>query len=196
MLIESHLELAVKGQSHWKTGSAHLQPIIHNGKEMPIDHLAPFTFPCPCPDIGRDLMIRSICANHCYTEKYDATCHATADIILTEGAGRHRVFCPIRYGLSFQLPALITNLPQHKVHQTGQTRNYVYVVPLQVGGQHYEVYFMLQRASAADGADLRLTVESAYPNGGSNLRKRPRAIRFAILAHKVLTNQRVHFAPR
>jgi hypothetical protein len=63
-------------------------------------------------------------------------------------------------------------------------------------GQHYEIYFMLQRASGGETADLRLTVESAYPNGGFNVRKRPREIRFIVLAHKVLTNQRIHFAAR
>jgi hypothetical protein len=56
---------------------------------------------------------------------------------------------------------------------------------------------MLQRAAPTDAADLRLTVESAYRDEGPlNLRKRPNAIRFAVLAHKVLMNQRVHFAPR
>jgi hypothetical protein len=55
---------------------------------------------------------------------------------------------------------------------------------------------MLQRAAADDKVDLRLTVESAYPNGGTNIRKRPRTIRFMVLAHKVLTNQPVRFAPR
>jgi hypothetical protein len=60
-----------------------------------------------------------------------------------------------------------------------------------------ETHTKLQRAAPADAADLRLTVESAYRvDGPLNLRKRPNAIRFAVLAHKVLTNQRVRFAPR
>lgn len=86
--------------------------------------------------------------------------------------------------------------PNRKVHQTAQLRNYVYVVPLEVDGKNYEIYFMLQRASGGEMADLRLTIESAHPNGGFNVRKRPREIRFVVLAHKVLTKQRVHFAPR
>jgi hypothetical protein len=78
-----------------------------------------------------------------------------------------------------------------------QQRNYVYVVPLEIDDRPYEVYFMLQRAAKGMKADLRLTVESAYlDEDGSKFRKRPSSIRFVILAHKVLTNQPVKFAPR
>jgi hypothetical protein len=95
------------------------------------------------------------------------------------------------------LPKLIPELPNSKVHQTSQSRNYVYVVPLELGGNPYEIYFMLQRAAPDDAVDLRLTVESAYRSDGPlKLRNRPNAIRFAVLAHKVLMNQPVRFRPR
>ena len=65
------------------------------------------------------------------------------------------------------------------------------------GRSPYEIYFMLQRTAGNDKVDLRLTVESAYCRDGPlNLRKRPNTIRFAVLAHKVLTDQRIRFAPR
>ncbi len=162
---------------------------------MPLDHLTSFTFDCPCPDIKRDLSIRVQFANHhCYTKKYDPKVHKPQQIIITEAEDRRRVFCPDRYDLSHALPKLITELPTKRVHQTSQSRNYVYVVPLEVRGNRYEIYFMLQRAAPADAAD---PVESAYRNDGPpSLRKRPNAIRFVVLAHKVLMNQRVRFAPR
>jgi hypothetical protein len=175
-----------------------LKFIIHNGQVLSLDHLTSFTFDCPCPDIKRDLSIRVQFANHhCYTTKYDPKVHTPEQIIITEAKDRYRVFCPDRYKLSHQLPKLIGELPTKRVHQTSRSRNYVYVVPIEVGGSLYEIYFMLQRAAPADAADLRLTVESAYRNDGPlSLRKRPNAIRFAVLVHKVLTNQRVHFAAR
>jgi hypothetical protein len=175
-----------------------LTPIIHNGQVIKLDHLTPFTFTCPCPDINRDLSIRAQFVNHhCYTKKYDPTIHDPDEIIVTEAKDRHRVFCPVRYELSRYLPKLIPELPNSKVHQTSQSRNYVYVVPLEIGRNPYEIYFMLQRAAPDDTADLRLTVESAYRSDGPrDLRKRPNAIRFVVLAHKVLTNQPVRFAPR
>jgi hypothetical protein len=165
---------------------------------MSLDHLSSFTFDCPCADIERNLSIRTQFANHhCYTKKYDPTVHNSNEIICTEGRDRHRVFCPDRYKLSHSLPKLIPELPTKRVHQTSQSRNYVYVVPLEVGGNPYEIYFMLQRAAPDDAADLRLTVESAYRDDGPvNLRKRPNAIRFGVLAYKFLTNQPVRFAAR
>lgn len=155
------------------------------------------TIACPCESIGRDLVIDVIFANHCYTEKFVDGLHTVEQIILTEAEDRHRVFCPIRYELSHSLPSLIAELPNRRVHQTSQTRNYVYIVPLRIQNRPYEIYFMLQRAAPGSTSDLRLTVESAYVDeDGSNIRKRPNKIRFVVLAHKVLTNQAVRFAPR
>jgi hypothetical protein len=61
---------------------------------------------------------------------------------------------------------------------------------------------MLQRVAAdrhgrTGKADLRLTIESAYcPDKPSIQRKRPNAIRFTVLAHKVFTRSPVRFAAR
>ncbi|OPY96833.1 hypothetical protein A5906_00485 [Bradyrhizobium sacchari] len=152
---------------------------------------------CPCELIGRDLLIEVDFANHCYTEKFVEGVHTIEQILLTEAEDRHRVFCPVRYGLSKQLPDLIKELPKCRVHQTSQSRNYVFVVPLKLQGKPYEIYFMLQRSAGGTAFDLRLTVESAYiDDDGSNVRRRPNKIRFVVLAHKVLTNQPVKFAPR
>lgn len=170
---------------------------LHDGTEHSIAHLAPGkTITCACKEMERDLVIRVIYTNHCYTENFDPKKHNEEEILIKEAKDRHRVFCPIRHGLSHKLPEILADLPNRKVHQTAQGRNYVFVVPLEVEGQMYEVYFMLQRASKDDEADLKLTVESAYPNGGSNVRKRPNTIRFFVLAYKVMMNQRVRFAAR
>lgn len=174
-----------------------MKPIIHEGEQLSIDHLAPMTIICPCAEAGRDLLIDVDFANHCYTKKFVEGFHAVEQILLTEARDRHRVFCPIRYALSKQLPGLIAELPKSRVHQTSQSRNYVYVVALKIEEKPYEIYFMLQRSARGAASDLRLTIESAYiDDEGSNVRKRPNRIRFMVLAHKVLTNQPVKFAPR
>jgi hypothetical protein len=165
---------------------------------MPLDHLhAEISFNCPCPEIKRDLLIRAHFTTHCYTEAFDETKHTRDQIVCSDGPDRDRVFCPIRYKLSLELPKLICDLPRWRVHQTNERRNYVYVVPLKVSNQIYEIYFMLQRASADEKADLRLTVESAYPvEVATPTPKKPGAIRFFVLAHKVLRNEPVRFAAR
>jgi hypothetical protein len=174
-----------------------VKPILHNGEEMPIEHLAPMYVKYDCTVIGRGIVVRVIFANHCYTEEFDPQAHAKEQIILYDAPDRPRIFCPIRYGLSKQLPEIITELHTKRVHQTSQRRNYVYALHLRVENRLYEIYFMLQRAQADELADLRLTVESAYPVAAPTiLPKRPNNIRFAILAAKVLRNQPVKFAAR
>jgi hypothetical protein len=172
--------------------------IRHEGVDYSVEHLAPLVIACPCEPIGRALAIRVTFANHCYTEAFDSAVHERERIVLYDGPSRPRVFSSVRYGLSQKLPALIHELPTRKVHRTSSPReNYVYVVLLKEDNVTYEIYFMLQRAQAGDGVDLRLTVESAYPVAlPTALPKLPRAIRFTVLAHKVLANQPRRFGPR
>jgi hypothetical protein len=170
---------------------------LHDGRVLSIDHLAPFEIKCPCEPIDRDLTIWVHFQNHCYTEDFDESKHIKEHILCWDSPTRPRVFCEDRYDLSHKLRPLLTELPKRRVHQTTQIRNYVYVVPLEIEGHIYEIYFMLQRAQGKDVADLRLTIESAYPvEVPTPLPKRPNAIRFFVLAHKVLTNQPIRFAPR
>jgi len=173
-----------------------LEPIIFDGMEFSISHLGPMTIACPCPDIGRDLALGVDFTNHCYTERFDAERHAAEQIIVRDGGG-HRVFCPIRHGLSFRLPGIITLLPGEKVYQTAQERNFVFAASLDIEGKDYEVFFMLQRAEKVPDMDLRMTIESAYPvDVPSSRPRRPNSIRFKVLAHKVLLRKPVRFAPR
>lgn len=172
--------------------------IIHDGKEVPLDHmLAGHSFSCPCEAIDRDIVIRVHFQNHCYTEAFNPAQHSKDQIVCYDAPDRPRVFCPIRHRLSFELPNHIEGLPKWRVNQTRERRNFVFVVPLKISNQVYEIYFMLQRALSDDKADLRLTVESAYPvDDVSPTPKRPGAIRFMVLAQKVLRNEPIRFAPR
>ena len=174
-----------------------ITPFLHNGELVPLDHMAPTSFGCPCEAIGRDLMIGVIFRSHCYTEKFDPLVHSKDRIVLYDAPNRPRVFCPIRHALSFQLPELICALPSKKVFQTTQRRNYLYTVKMALNGQIYEIYFMLQRAEKEEGIDLRLTVESAYPVPvPSQLPRRPNKIRFSVLALKILRREEIKFASR
>jgi hypothetical protein len=172
-------------------------PIVHDGREVSLAHLAPMIIHCPCTQIKRNLSIRVGFANHCYTEAFDAALHAREQIILYDSPQRPRIFSPNRHRLSVFLPQLLTELPTKKVQQTFQQRNYVYEATVELETVPYEVYFMLQRLDGEKGIDLRLTVESAYPSEGlPDLRKRPRDIRFSILAYKTLAKQPITFGAR
>jgi hypothetical protein len=47
-----------------------VKPVVHDGKEISIDHLAPMTIVCSCELMGRELLVDVSFANHCYTEKF------------------------------------------------------------------------------------------------------------------------------
>jgi hypothetical protein len=150
----------------------------------------------PCKEIHRDISIGVTFTCHCYSEAFDPKKHKPEEMALRDSGGRPRVFCKVRHELSARLPEIIKSLPGRRVYQTAQQRNYVYSVPLDIEGQIYEVYFMLQR-HRGKGFDLRLTIESAYMvETATPTRKRPQTIRFNILAYNVLRNKPVKFAPR
>lgn len=174
-----------------------MKEILFEGQVVSIDHLAPMTFTCPCADIGRDLVIAVTFSNHCYTMAFDEERHGTEEIVVYDAGSRPRVFCTVRHGLSSQLPALVASLPDRKVFQTAEQRNYVFSVPIALGGHLYHVFFMVQRAEQVPDVDLKLTVESAYPiETAPILPKRPGAIRFKVLAFKTLKRQQIRFAAR
>ena len=173
-----------------------MEPVTYHGQTMSIAHLAPFDFACPCPEIGRNLIIRAAFLNHCYTTAFDPMKHERGDIVLYDAPGRARVFDAVRHTLSHGLPQIVAGLPGQRVYQTTATRNYVYAVPMEIAGEVYEVFFQVQR-DRKDGRDLRLTVESAYPMVHPvPLPKRPNSIRFNVLVYKVFTGQPVRFAAR
>lgn len=174
-----------------------MKPIIHNGHEVSLAHLEPMTIKCPCQEIKRDLLIRVAFTSHCYTEAFDAALHARDQIVLYDSPQRPRVFCENRHRLSVYLPELVAKFPSQKVQQTFVQRNYVYEAKVELEAVPYEIYFMIQRADSEKGVDLRLTVESAYPSEEvPDLRKRPRHIRFSVLAYKTLARQPIKFSAR
>lgn len=173
-----------------------LRRIVHGGVTVSISHLAPVLFPCPCAAIRRDLVIRAIFSNHCYTKGFNPEQHSREQIVLYDSGNRPRVFCPVRHELSLQLPTVVCGLPNKSVHQTPERRNYVYTMPLEFEGRSYDVFFMLQRETR-DGIDLRLTVESAYLKSGALiLPKKPGKIRFTVLALRVFQGKPVQFLGR
>jgi len=171
---------------------------LPSGDRLSIAHLQPCIIECECKGLDRKLRIRVAFANHCYTEDFNPDRHDQKDILLYDSPSKPRCFCALRYELSKRLPEIIATLPDQKVHQTPEARNYVFFAKINVSHRPYEIFFMLQRAGKDAPEDLRLTVESAYcrDDGETSIAKRPRAIRFKILALKVLRNERVRFAPR
>ena len=164
------------------------------GDVIDLSHLEPFTLTCATGARDEALQINVRFSNHCFTEEFDESRHA-GDLVVMDHK-RKRAFDRFRYDLSKNLPDAIQLLPEVRVHQTFEQRNYVYAASITgLEGRIYEVYFTLRKAGG--GVDLHLFVESAYAVEYASPRaNRPNAIRFKVLAGKVFKGQRVRFAPR
>ena len=105
-------------------------------------------------------------SNHCFSFKPDPAVSYDPELLLLDHANRERVFCPIRYQLSFDLPSIVRSLnnPQCKVYETSARRNYTYSLKIENPKGPYHLFFELSRDNTARGKqqDLNLFIESAY----------------------------------
>jgi hypothetical protein len=177
--------------------SGYWPPFVINGAAIDLGHLEPLLVACPTPGQLTDLWINVRFSMHCFTEGFDPLRHDPSLKVMDHK--KPRAFDPRRYNLSKNLPALIRALPTAKVHQTPEQRNYLYFCVLaELAGEEYLVFFSMKKAHKGQDHHLELFVESAYPAraGATPSRKRPNAIRFAILALKVYKGEPVRFAAR
>jgi len=166
------------------------------GRGRNLAHVEPTTLICPAlAHGGGNLRINVVYSSHCFTVKFQAGKHRRKMMIWDRGMAR--AFDDERFEFSKLLPKIIERLPKAQVNQTHEVRNYVYVTDLKrTDGRQYLTFFRLERASSGAAHDLELFVESAYLAADSNRLRRPNAIRFKLLAHKVLTNRAIHFPRR
>lgn len=165
------------------------------GKVLDLAHLDPRVLECPMEGRETPLRIQVKYSNHCFTETFVDSEHDPALQIMDHKT--KRAFCSIRYEHSQRLPAMVSALPGAKVHQTSELRNYVYATAIESSdGALYEMYFTLKKTKG-EGADLGLSVESAYPvKTATPQLARPSAIRFKVLAKRVFEGQPIRFSPR
>ena len=170
-------------------------PLIIGGLTVDLAHLEPFALACAVDGRDNALVINVRFSNHCFTEAFVDGVHSAETIVMDHKT--KRAFSQVRYACSRSLPAALARLPSGKVHQTAEQRNYVYATTIESDhGELYEIYFTLKKAGGELG-DLNLFVESAYPVDVATARpKRPRAIRFKVLALKIFRNEAVRFAAR
>ncbi|QXH47072.1 hypothetical protein KSS93_03880 [Pseudomonas xanthosomatis] len=118
------------------------------------------------------------------------------DRLVIDSRGISRAFCPVRYGLSLQLPSIMSTLADRQCLFTGHS-NWLTVEGNQFGfpeGTQYEVYFNMRRESTKV---LKVHVESAYvrdpehPSAGKGRFKRHEKIKGWLLMLKKLRNEPV-----
>ena len=144
----------------------YFQPVVINGQTFDLAHLEPFSFEIDSERAKRRLRVHVTFTTHCFSQSYDTARHMPEDAAIVDIQGRLRVFCPVRYRLSFQLPDLIRGLcrPNVKVSETAAERNWCFSIRIEDPTGPYHVFFELRRAGAdrAQHQHLNLVVESAY----------------------------------
>lgn len=136
------------------------------GEPLDLSHLEPFSFKIDSKKAKKLLTVHVTFSTHCFSRSYKAETHPVGDSLIDHDSTRPRTFCPIRYRLSKQLPALILSLnhPKCSVTQTGVGRNWVYTIKIKDPAGPYYVFFEIRKAVQGNRQkqDLSLVVESAY----------------------------------
>jgi len=173
--------------------TAYFPALAIGGQTYDFTHLEPFTFTISSQLAKRDLRVHVTFSNHCFTQGYDAVTHPAGEPIIPDGK-RQRTFCPIRYRLSQNLPAVIWQRlthPKAKVWETSAERNWCFSITVEDPSGPYHVFFEVRRAAheKRQWQELNLVVESAYhegKGGGPNLKG---SMAFALLCAKVYLRQ-------
>lgn len=157
---------------------------IFEGERYTCDHLSAFRMNIYSDRIKKNLTIYVRFSNHCYTQE------------IPKGS-RNRVFCPIRWKCSENLPELVrafSENPSIKVFQTAERRNWVYSLKIETPEGNYHIFFEVRKSTREKRplGDIQLYVESAYPEdpdlGPPNVIGR---MAFAVLCSKIYKGEKV-----
>jgi len=154
------------------------------GTEYPLAHLQSFRVTVPAKDpLAVPAVLQVTFSDHVYSVKWDDAAHTAEHLI--GGNGDPRAFCPVRYGCSIELPALIAYHVGGKAFLgrdgNGVWNHFFYG---EADGIQYPVYFRLGRADRIPDVHGILHVISAYQNPELFARNRFQAVKFARLVHQ------------
>lgn len=143
----------------------YFDPVETNTDTYDLSHLNPLNFKFTSHMAKKDLRINVTFTNHCFTKGYIEGSPLNGFPLFNQDA-KSRIFCPIRYRLSKDLPKLIMSLnnEKSKVRQTKEKRNWAHSITIEDPNGPYHIFFEVRR-SANDKKrfqDINLIVESAY----------------------------------
>jgi len=172
--------------------SSYFPPLFVGGQRVDLSHLEPFKLQVASTQAKKTLRVHVTFTSHCFSERLDLARHPGGDPVIDRDTRDPRMFCPMRYRLSFRLPDFIRELPYRTVSVTSALRNWVYTVTIEDPAGPYHVFLELRRAAAVQRTwqDLNLVVESAYPEtrGPPAVRGRPKP--FPLVCGEVYTGNR------
>jgi len=158
------------------------------GKAYDLSHLESFIFEFVVPEKGRrPQQIYKIDVQfswHCFTRGIAAGESSSGPLVYRHGR-ETRLFDERRYRLSRQLPGILRDIGSRKCFHTGRGNFFtVDLVDEHERRVEYAIFFRMSRRERP--RDLKLMVESAYPQDSNMPRARsrpPRPIRFSVIAY-------------
>lgn len=169
------------------------KPFKHGGNEYDLSHLHPCTLtyeqPATSSTPPRTYQVDIIFGLHCFTRGRKGK-EITERALLCSDDRETRVFDFVRYGLSKQLPAIISGLGQRKCYHTGKGN--FFSIEILRGDEkaiEYDIFFVASRSSKK--GRINLYVQSAYVRDAEHASSRPIAkpIGFCIILFNTLNNR-------
>ncbi|WP_156347208.1 hypothetical protein [Sphingomonas sp. Leaf33] len=152
--------------------------------EYPLAHLDRFQVIVPAKDpLAAPATLEVTFSHHVFSEKWDDSRHIDAHAFTADG--EKRAFCPVRYGCSIGLRAIVEYHIGGKAFQSRDGNGVLsYLFYAEAEGIAYPAFFRLRKASRIPGVDGILHVISAYQNPDLPARHRLQSIKFARLVHQ------------
>lgn len=166
------------------------KPFEADGKIYHLHHLSAVKQTFTHPNRNETYTLYFTFSHHTFTVKMSSeTCEDTQNVYLQKPEDK-RVFCPVRYQLSFHLPEIINTLPTQFCYHGGYSRYCVCKLQGDDGKDiFYQVVFRVWKARGK----MRFHVESAYP-----LPARPsktKKVNFWVICHNLLKNKKLPKPP-
>lgn len=154
------------------------------GVQYPLRHLSRFTVVVPAKDpLASPAKLEVTFSHHVFSEKWDETLHTAEHRY--EAGGEVRAFCPVRYGCSINLPAIVGYHVAGKAFESrdgnGVLNHFFYA---DADGIAYPVFFRLRKSDRIMGVDGILHIVSAYQNPKLPAKHKHNAVKFARLVHQ------------
>ncbi len=134
-----------------------------HGKTYEFNHLNSFLISFDSKNANKKLVIYVAFTNHCFTKAYKPGEPTNGMQLFDTETARPRIFCPIRYRLSTELPRMIRemNHGKVKVRETITRRNFVHSLKIEDPSGPYHIFIDVKKEHSKH-YDLKMFIESSY----------------------------------
>ena len=126
----------------------YFDPVETDTYTYDLSHLNPLNFEFTSRIANKNLRINVVFTNHCFTKDYIEDSPLNGFPLFYQGS-KIRIFCPIRYRLSKDLPELIMSLnnEKSKFRETKSRRNWAHSITIEDPNGPYHIFFEVRKSA-------------------------------------------------